>query len=59
MVPRIAHKTYNPVDLFLFIKDIKVDRMAEGCVEASREAAVALNMFYIDLRAVEKALELV
>ena len=33
--------------------------MAEGCVEASREAAVALNMFYIDLRAVEKALELV
>ena len=25
VVPRIAHKTYNPVDLFLFIKDIKVD----------------------------------
>ena len=33
--------------------------MAEGCVEASREAAMALNMFYIDLRVVEKALKLV
>ena len=59
VVPRIAHKTYKPVDLFLFIKELVVDEMGKGCAEASREAALATNRFYTDLRGVEKALELV
>ena len=59
IVPRIAHKTYKPVDLFLFIKELVVDEMGKGCAEASQEAALATNRFYTDLRGVEKALEVV
>ena len=59
VVPRIAHKTYNPVDLFMFIRDLEVEGMGKGCAEASRDAAIASSRFYVDLQGVEKALELV
>jgi hypothetical protein len=59
VVPRIAHKTYNPVDLFLFIGDFEVEGMANGCVKASKEAVLASNRFYRDIRGVDKALELI
>jgi len=48
IVPRISHKTYSPVELFLFIKNLEVEGMGNGCVEASREAALASNRFYHD-----------
>ena len=58
-MPRIAHKTYKAVDLYLFVNDLKVEGMGIGCAEASREAALASNKFYVDLRGVERALELI
>lgn len=59
MVPRIVHDTPKPVDLFLFIGGLEVDAMGRGCAEVSREAALALNIFYTDIRRVEKALDLI
>lgn len=58
VVPRIAHKTYRPVDLFLFIRDLQVAGMGKGCDQASREAALKSSKFYNDLHGVEKALAL-
>jgi len=59
VVPRIAHKTYSPAEVFLFVTELEVDGMGKGCAKASREAAIASNRFYVDLRGVEKALELI
>ena len=58
-MPRIAHRTYHPVDLYLFIQDLEVEGMGDGCAKMSREAALASNQFYTDLRGVEKAIELI
>jgi len=59
VVPRIAHKTYSPAEVFMFITGLEVAGMGEGCAKASRTAAIASNRFYVDLRGIEKALELI
>ena len=59
IVPRIAHNTYNAVDLYLFIKDLEVEGMGKGCAKASRDAAAASGRFYPDIEGVDKALELI
>lgn len=58
VVPRIAHKTFHPLDLFLFVKELEVTGMGRGCDAASRDAALLSNKFHSDYYGVEKALGL-
>ena len=58
VVPRMAHKTFAPVDVYLFIKEMEVKDMGEGCAEASKEAALRSSMFFADMDGVRKAIRL-
>lgn len=57
VVPRIAHKTFRPLELYLFVRDLEVTGMGKGCDTASRDAALRSNKFHSDYHGVEKALE--
>lgn len=59
VVPRIAHSSYSPGELFMFVKELWVDGMGTGCCEESREEALKSDRFYGHLRGVDKALRLI
>ena len=59
VVPQIAHKSYNPGELLLFVRDMKVEGMGEGCAEASKSEALKSDRFYGYDWGVDKALELI
>ena len=59
IVPQIAHSSYNPMDLRLSIRDLKVEGMDERCVKASRDEALESDRFFAHSRAVDRAMELV
>lgn len=56
MVPWIAHKTFHPLDLFLFVKELEVTGMGKGCGTVSRDAALLSNKFHSDYYSVERHL---
>ena len=58
IVPRIAHSSQSPAELFLFVKDLQVNGMGEGCCEESRDEALKSERFYAHHRGVDKALKL-
>lgn len=59
VVPRIAHISHCPVELLLFVRDLEVEGMGEGCAEASRDDALRSDRFYRHTRGVDKALQLI
>jgi len=59
VVPRIAHSSYSPGELLLFVRDLQVDGMGKGCVEASRGEALMSERFYAHIRGVDKAFQLI
>lgn len=58
VVPQIAHRSYSPGELLLFVRDLEVVGMGEGCAEVSREEALRSDRFYGYSRGVDKALQL-
>lgn len=59
VVPRITHSSYSPIDLLLFVRELEVEGMGRGCVEASRGAASMSDRFFTYSRGVDKALKLI
>ena len=58
VVPRIAHSSYSPGELLLFVRDLQVDGMGKGCCEESSNEALRSDRFYAHIGGVEKALRL-
>jgi hypothetical protein len=59
VIPRIAHKSYSPGELLLFVRDLEVEGMEKGCVEVSRNHALMSDRFYGYSRGVDRALQLI
>lgn len=59
IVPRITHSSYSPGELLMSVRDLHVDGMGKGCVEASRDEALRSDRFYMHTRGVDKALQLI
>ena len=59
VVPRIAHSSCSPGELILFVRDLRVDGMGEGCCKESRDEALRSDRFYAHIRGVNKALQLI
>ena len=58
VVPRIAHESYSPGELLLFVRDLEVEGMAERCVKASRDDTLRSDRFYVYDRGITKAIQL-
>lgn len=59
VILRIAHSSFNPSELLLFVRELQVDGMGTGCVEASRDAALRSDRFYVCRRGVDEVLRLI
>jgi hypothetical protein len=59
VVPRIAHKSYCPGELLVFVQGLEVEGMRKECVEASRDHALSSDRFYMHSRGVDRALQLI
>lgn len=59
VVPRIAHESYSPAELFEFVRSLEVEGMGKGCARASRDDALRSDRFYAYNRGVDKVLELI
>ena len=59
VVPRIAHSSYSPGELMMFVWVLKVDGMGRGCCEGSRDEALRSDRFYAHTRGVDRALRLI